>query len=322
MRWFTTDWNEGDLTQEQVDQVRADYDAHTTSLRRDDPSLADLLDTDLHDGHVLEWGASDEQVSIRMVIGDAQKGYRFATLAYHGASFVGGLDEPTRLKLDDDQTEILYDEVDRDAGHFVHRMLLWPEGELVVRFTTVSVETSPATSADWERLEPLDEDFAELLARIAVAVGLPVVDWRDEHDRLALYAAAVQAPENASPLKSVVAREPVEGVATALLFAALDMYPDPADRDEWVAALPPDRRAFAAQRVRELRVLEAVLDGDAVSDEDVTGWPAWLQRRAVDCSTSRPLLERLAATGRSKKIRNIAADALRNRVRRAPGYGD
>lgn len=59
MRWFATDWIESDLTQEQVDRVRADYDTHTTTLRDEDPSLADLLDADLHGGCVLEWHTSE-----------------------------------------------------------------------------------------------------------------------------------------------------------------------------------------------------------------------------------------------------------------------
>jgi hypothetical protein len=53
------------------------------------------------------------------------------------------------LNLFDANTEIIYDEVDvASDGRFVHRLLLWPDGEYEVVFTALADRRISATPAD------------------------------------------------------------------------------------------------------------------------------------------------------------------------------
>ncbi|MBO9555037.1 hypothetical protein [Cellulomonas sp.] len=321
MKWFCVDGSDGDLTQEQSELVLDGYRRHVDALRREAPALVELLDLPLRYGQVHEWHASDDTVAMRLVVGDLESGYEFAAVTYRGASIVGGAEEPRRLRLDDEQTEILYDEVDRDGARFVHRLRLWPTGEITVTFDDVEVVRSPATRADRDRLAPVDVRLAELCTALADLTGYDAPpDWRDEHERWWLYQAAATRPLAAPSLQAAVGLEPVEGIATGVVLAAFDSYPSA--RRDWIAALPVERRPFVSARARELDILDVVMAGDPLADANVADWSRWLQRSVVDRSTNRAVLERLASEGMSKKIRNIAADALRTRARLGRGRDD
>lgn len=150
VKWFTRDWAGGRLSDKQFEDVQQDYAAHVESLRARAPELADILDLDVHDGQVREWGERPGgQFWWRLLVGDLQRGYEHATITYRQATVVGGLDALVDLRLGAPDAEALYDEVEahRDGGH-VHRVLFWPEGELWVRFTSIEVSRTPATPAD------------------------------------------------------------------------------------------------------------------------------------------------------------------------------
>ena len=149
MKWFSRDWAEGRLTEAQVEYVQDDYAAHVAGLRTQAPDLADLLDLDLHDGQVREWALAENGFRWRLLVGDLQRGYEHATIDYDGAQVVGGPAELEALGLDSPDLEVLYDEVDAAPnGRHLHRVLLWPEGELWLHFDSVRVTRSPATPND------------------------------------------------------------------------------------------------------------------------------------------------------------------------------
>jgi hypothetical protein len=137
----------------------------------------------------------------------------------------------------------------------------------------------------------------------------------DEHDRFAVYRAALGDPSLWSTVVDGVAREPDVGVATDVLARLLELVP-PEDRDGVLRAGPVDDRGFLATREAELRVLDAVTSSSAaVVDPDladaVLDGSDWLQRRVVAGGSPTSLLERLAETGRTRKVR--AAARLRAR---------
>ncbi len=124
MKWFTRDWANGGLSDLQVEFVQHEYADHAARLRRTAPGLAVLLDLDVHDGQVQEWNATEGMLQWRLLVGDLQCGYEYATVEYDGAQVVGGVDALRELRLDADDLEVLYDELDIDKdGGLLHRLL-------------------------------------------------------------------------------------------------------------------------------------------------------------------------------------------------------
>jgi hypothetical protein len=138
-----------------------------------------------------------------------------------------------------------------------------------------------------------------------------VPGWADEHDRWHVYQAAVALCALGPSLREALASEPDEGVATSVVLLAFDRDPVREHRARWVDALSADRRAFVARRADDLSVLEGVCDGSLTDVPDVTAWTHWLQRTSAEQSTVPDVLEQLARDGRTRKIRNIAAERLR-----------
>jgi hypothetical protein len=102
----------------------------------------------IHDGHVKNWRHSATTIELRLVAGDLQAGYRWVVLLFEGASLLepASLDE---LHLGEARTELLYDEIDLAGdGLFDYRVLVWPTGELAIRFADVKITTRSATPSD------------------------------------------------------------------------------------------------------------------------------------------------------------------------------
>ena len=76
--------------------------------------------------------------------GDIPRGYRSSALLYAGASVLEPLDDVERW-MRDEETEVLYDEIDlTDSDDFEHRILLHPDGEVTVRFRSLTIKTELA----------------------------------------------------------------------------------------------------------------------------------------------------------------------------------
>lgn len=105
----------------------------------------------LHDGQIqsFEYRPGGAPV-VRALVGDLQVGYEFVELSVVDAELrLGPGATIDSLRLKDAETEILYDEVDIEAdGRFVHRVLLWPQGEYEVVFTALSERREEASPSD------------------------------------------------------------------------------------------------------------------------------------------------------------------------------
>ncbi|MDV5148443.1 hypothetical protein R1T08_30840 [Streptomyces sp. SBC-4] len=148
--------------------------------------------------------------------------------------------------------------------------------------------------------------------RLAGLVGWDVPDVTDGHARWELYRAALASDTARPGLLAAVAVEPDGAVASAAVGEALERVPR-ADRDAWVQALAPSVRAFSERRAHELGVLEDLRSGSMVrapAPELVDGWSDWLQLRIAAEVSDSSVLRVLAESGRTKRIRRAAAEAL------------
>jgi hypothetical protein len=147
VKWFSRDWHEGRLSDAQVEEVQREYAEHVDALRsRLTGGATALLDLDLHDGQVQAYAFAPDAFEWRILAGDLQRGYEFVTLRYDDAKLVSGRDDVAELNLTGRGVELLYDELELlQDGRLVHRVLVWPEGEVWVRCSQINVEREPAT---------------------------------------------------------------------------------------------------------------------------------------------------------------------------------
>ena len=80
---------------------------------------------------------------ICLVAGDNQSGYYTVDLKYEGVA-LDRLDlQSLRSVAGDAKSQLLYDEIDVEAGYFVHRFLFWPYRSVHIYFRTVQLHKSP-----------------------------------------------------------------------------------------------------------------------------------------------------------------------------------
>lgn len=146
MRFFTREWINGELEDEAADTVVLAYRRHLEALGLPN-TIKKLAELNSHDGYVLdvELEASENSLRIRLRCGDLQVGYFDAELTFKNVKM-----SPTDLStLAQAQRsagfEILYDEVDREAGAFMYRLLFQPAGEVSIRFSDVAIVRMPVT---------------------------------------------------------------------------------------------------------------------------------------------------------------------------------
>ena len=140
MRWFDREGFLGSFDNEQVEAAKAAYWQHIERLRPQLPEPVErlALDVNLHDARITEWEINEGVLRAGFGWGDLQ-GYWLSILTYRGAAIRLGAPE----SLDDPKTEVLYDEVDTAEEGFEHRLLLWPNGEIAIRFHSLALETKP-----------------------------------------------------------------------------------------------------------------------------------------------------------------------------------
>lgn len=149
-------------------------------------------------------------------------------------------------------------------------------------------------------------------------------DLADEHVRWAVYQEALRRGE-LDALQEALAEDPDHVMSSGAVVAALEQVPAAA-RERWVTITRTWSNAeFVARRADELRILEALgvdgpgplVAGEGSPDDGgasaVDGWSDWLQLRAANPSTRPETLGLLAEHGRTRRIRNLAAEALRRR---------
>ncbi|WP_409463385.1 hypothetical protein [Amycolatopsis sp. GA6-003] len=165
---------------------------------------------------------------------------------------------------------------------------------------------------------------ADLTALFAAA-GLTGVDVdaavADEHVRSAAYRRVVAAG-GADPreLAAVLVRDPQPLTAKTAVVELVDQVAgetaDPAEFRRLAEGIvaeadrlaPAKDREFVRQRVRDWEVWLETENGRVPDAAGLESASDWMQRRLADFSASREVLAWLAEHGRTKKIRNIAAN--------------
>lgn len=164
------------------------------------------------------------------------------------------------------------------------------------------------------------------LAALFDAAGLTDVDLdatvADEHARSAAYRRVIAAAVAPNPrdLAAVLARDPEPLTAKTALADLVDHLAKTAtDSSEFrqraaeIAAeteqLAPARdRQFLRQRVLDWELWLATENGQTPSAASLSSASDWMQRRLADFSSSQQVLALLGEHGRTKKIRNTAAN--------------
>jgi hypothetical protein len=147
MKFFTREWHAGSIPDAEANKVIADYAAHLDALLVNMPATVSVLarSINLHDGLIrnVSFDRSDHKLEIAMRCGDLQVGYFDIDLFYSnvdvGATDLAGLDSGTG----DIGVEALYDEVDRHAEKWVHRILFWPYREACIVFGELGIHLDP-----------------------------------------------------------------------------------------------------------------------------------------------------------------------------------
>jgi hypothetical protein len=145
MRYFTRGFVEGELGEDEQEQVRMAYARRLETILPELPApLRELSGLSLHDGHVetVTWEPAARRLCLSLVAGHSRR-WRTVTLTYSGALLGERRIQTLRDVARDRSTQILADEVDREAdGTFSHRLLFWPRDELTIDFTGLELVTA------------------------------------------------------------------------------------------------------------------------------------------------------------------------------------
>ncbi|MFE6286586.1 hypothetical protein [Streptomyces sp. NPDC057877] len=158
-------------------------------------------------------------------------------------------------------------------------------------------------------------DPSPLVLEVARRTGNGTVDPSDGHARWEVYRRAMDSPDEWDALLEIVGREPDPSIAMSVVLRMLERVPE-AERTAWAERVPlEEKRSSALLRVRELRILEAARGAAAAerapASDEVPEWSDWLQRRAAEESVSPEVLELLSQSGRTRRVRHVAAQRLR-----------
>ncbi|MBB2924862.1 hypothetical protein [Cellulomonas cellasea] len=149
--------------------------------------------------------------------------------------------------------------------------------------------------------------FAELV-RLLGRDG--TIDPRDEHERWAVYQAALARGDLLGPLLAATVAEPEPALAVGVAFAMLERLPA-GEAEPWVRAVPEPEREKVRTRATDLAVLHGRTPADAAAAErEVAAWSDWLQWRLAAESHSAAVLTLLEAHGRTRRVRGLARERL------------
>ncbi|WLQ45578.1 hypothetical protein P8A22_07585 [Streptomyces laculatispora] len=163
-------------------------------------------------------------------------------------------------------------------------------------------------------------DAVTALAQMVAGQDVPADGtwWQDSHARWELYRRAAGTVDAGERLLAGVAAESDLPLASAVVVMMLERVPA-GERGRWMDVLDPEVRDFSREREHELAVLDALTPGEphagSPSAQEIAAWSDWLQLRVAGAARDRPLLELLADSGRTKRIRGEARQSA-HRVRR------
>ena len=153
MKWFTREWQSGEMADEQSGRVAPAYAAYAHSIesRLPDHVLAFAAPTERHlavddakvDRTVLD--VDRRQISFRLLTGDLPTGYGMLDLVFVDADLVDPSVDRLRALFEDERTAFLVHEVELvdEDGRLEVRFLLWPDGEIAIRCSDVQAQWAP-----------------------------------------------------------------------------------------------------------------------------------------------------------------------------------
>ena len=164
MRFLTSDWHRGNLTDEEADRVEAQYVAHRAAFAQSasGPLREIASGPSLHDALVesVEVNRSKRTVVLRLLAGDQQRGYFERKITYEGVDLDHLDTQALAVIARDPASELLHDEVDAlGSGLYSHDLLFWPHyREILFRFDRIQV--TDAARTDRAR-SPLTDRYCE-----------------------------------------------------------------------------------------------------------------------------------------------------------------
>jgi hypothetical protein len=153
------------------------------------------------------------------------------------------------------------------------------------------------------------------LERIAALLDDHVGDASSGHERWRFYRRAIDLPGSWTDLLNAIKYEPDPSIASAVVVQLLERVP--AEMRPTVVDVLGDGKEhdFVAARSRELEILESLLasayDAQIVHSR-FASWSTWLQLRVAAEVGDQRILGQLAQSGRTKRVRSVAARRLRS----------
>ncbi len=148
MKYFTKEWVNGNLSDEECDCIRKEYLSYMNRVKESLPLSVRSLATEIniHDGLFTSVIMDTQNILLKLelLIGDLQVGYEDLTLKYSDVDF--SLLDTSLLETlaNSSETEALYDEVeDVGNGLYQHRIIFWPGGHLCIQFKNLEVQRVP-----------------------------------------------------------------------------------------------------------------------------------------------------------------------------------
>ena len=86
MDFFTRAWASGELSDNEFDRVLADYQTYLGSLDSNSSAYRFATSIGLNTAWVDRFSVNSDQLSIRLLTGDLQRGYWLTSISYEGAS--------------------------------------------------------------------------------------------------------------------------------------------------------------------------------------------------------------------------------------------
>jgi hypothetical protein len=139
MKYFTRSFISG--AHPDRDGAIAGYRSHLAALKLPAP-VAALAKLYVHDALVKSVASDGDTVSIGLCCGDSPRGYIDVRVTFNGAR----LTEAARRLLKAPRIEILSSEIHRKGAAFEYRLLLWPKGQVAIRFRSVEIARKKARS--------------------------------------------------------------------------------------------------------------------------------------------------------------------------------
>ena len=158
MKYFSRAWAQGELSDAEHSAIARSYERYLDGVLSGLPASVAALarDVPLHDALIRQVVANYDAGSLKLdlLCGDLQGGYVDIGLTYGKVDWSPLDMEALARRAADPETELLFDEIERLSEEvFEHRVLLWPDDEVAIRFAELAIERVPRSDRVMDREE-------------------------------------------------------------------------------------------------------------------------------------------------------------------------